>query len=206
MATPGWAGSDYRYPKPIAMTALLYYLQSIRPLSPGLYEHLQQIVKRKWVAPKEFLLTEGQVCEHVYFIHKGLLRCYAVQGAKEVCSWFMKEKDICVSVESWFRQQISRENIQALERTEVYFISHAELQHIYRVFPDFNFTGRLLTEKYYQLSEQRLIAMRLRRSHERYAWLLENFPDLLLRVPAKYLASYLGISEVMLSYIRSRNR
>jgi CRP/FNR family transcriptional regulator, anaerobic regulatory protein len=186
------------------MTALLYYLQSIRPLPPELYEHLQQVVKRKWLAPKEYLLTEGQVCGHVYFIHKGLLRCYALQGATEVCSWFMKEKDICVSVESFFRQQISRENIQALEKTELYFISYAELQHIYRRFPDFNFTGRLLTEKYYQLSEQRLLAMRLRSSQERYRWLMESDPELLLRVPAKYLASYLGMSAVMLSNIRSR--
>jgi CRP-like cAMP-binding protein len=186
------------------MTALLNYLQSIRPLSPGLSEHLQQIVKRKWVTPKEYLLQEGEICRHVYFIQKGLLRCYSLQGATEVCSWFMKEKDICLSVQSFFRQGISRENIQALERTELYYITYEELQHIYGVFPDFNFTGRLLTEKYYQLSEERLAAMRLKRSHERYGWLMESFPDLLLRVPAKYLASYLGISEVMLSYIRSR--
>jgi CRP-like cAMP-binding protein len=116
----------------------------------------------------------------------------------------MKEGDVCISVESWFRRMESRENIQALERTEVYYISWRQLQDIYERYPAFNFTGRLLTEKYYLQSEQRLAAMRLRRSHERYQWLMESSPELLLRVPAKHLASYLGMSEVMLSNIRSR--
>ncbi|MDP4150257.1 MAG: Crp/Fnr family transcriptional regulator [Bacteroidota bacterium] len=186
------------------MTALLTYLQSIRPLPDGLPDFLHQIVQRKLLVPKAYLLREGDVCDEVYFIQRGLLRCFARQGRTEVCSWFMKEGDVCIAVESWFRQVQSRENIQALERTEVYSISWRQLQEIYERYPAFNFTGRVLTEKYYLQSEQRLAAMRLRRSHERYRWLMESSPELLLRVPAKHLASYLGMSEVMLSNIRSR--
>jgi CRP-like cAMP-binding protein len=186
------------------MTTLLSFLQSIRPLPEALREHLQQTVKRKLLSPREFLEKEPQPSQHVYFIQKGLLRCYSLRRGIEICSWFMKEGDVCLSVNSFFRQETSRENIQALERTELYYISYAELQHIYTKFPEFNFTGRILTEKYYLLSEERLSAMRLRRSRERYAWLLEHYPELLLRVPAKFLASYLGMSEVMLSNIRSR--
>jgi CRP-like cAMP-binding protein len=186
------------------MTTLLSFLESIRPLPAELQQHLQETVKRKMLSPREFLEKEGEPGQHVYFILKGLLRCYSVRQGAEICSWFMKEGDICLSVTSFFRQENSHENIQALERTELYYISYAELQHIYRKFPEFNFTGRILTEKYYLLSEERLSAMRLRRSPERYAWLLEHYPELLLRVPAKFLASYLGMSEVMLSNIRSR--
>ncbi|HZH95185.1 MAG TPA: cyclic nucleotide-binding protein, partial [Flavisolibacter sp.] len=63
---------------------------------------------------------------------------------------------------------------------------------------------RVLLEKYYTLSEQRLYSLRMQRSRERYEYLLEHHPELVLRVPLKYLASYLGIQEETLSRIRSR--
>jgi hypothetical protein len=44
----------------------------------------------------------------------------------------------------------------------------------------------------------------MKQAPERYKMMLEFFPELVLRVPAKYLASYLGISEETLSRIRSR--
>lgn len=186
------------------MINIFQYLESIHPLPEGLPEHLERVLKKKTLSRREYLLRAGQVCRSIYFIEKGLLRCYAVQGTTEVCSWFMKEGDICISVESFFRQQYSHENIQALENAEVQYMNYEELQHIYKEYPDFNYTARVLTEKYYLLSEQRLLAMRMRRSHERYAWMMEYFPELLQRVPAKYIASYLGITEVMLSTIKGR--
>jgi CRP/FNR family transcriptional regulator, anaerobic regulatory protein len=64
--------------------------------------------------------------------------------------------------------------------------------------------GRVLTEKYYGLSEQRAYSLRMQRSRERYHFLLEHHPELLLRVPAKYLASYLNITEVTMSNVKAR--
>jgi hypothetical protein len=40
---------------------------------------------------------------------------------------------------------------------------------------------------------------------QRYKTLLEESPELIQRVPQKYLASYLGITTVSLSRIRNRN-
>jgi CRP/FNR family transcriptional regulator, anaerobic regulatory protein len=186
------------------MNIVLDYLQSIHPLPEALKDHLQNILKRKEFSRKERVLKEGQVCRNVYFIEKGLFRCYSIKNGAEICSWFMKEQDVCIAVESFLRQQPSQEFIEAMEDSTVHFITYEELQHIYRNFPEFNFTGRVLTEQYYMLSEQRSSSMRLQRSHERFAWLSERFPELLQRVPAKHIASYLGITEVTLSVIRGK--
>ncbi|HEX8333454.1 MAG TPA: Crp/Fnr family transcriptional regulator, partial [Segetibacter sp.] len=101
-------------------------------------------------------------------------------------------------------QRESYESIQALEDCIVYYISYEELQFVYRNFPEFNYIGRVLLERYYMLSEQRLYSLRMQRSQERYDYLLEHFPELILRVPAKFLASYLGITEVTMSKIKAR--
>lgn len=186
------------------MELLLKYLNSIQPLSEGLTEHLKSILKFKSVSKKDFLLKAGRVCRSICFIHTGLLRCFYINDDTEICSWFMKEGDVIISVESFFQQKESYESIQALEDCVLFYITYDELMAVYRNFPEFNFIGRILTEKYYTLSEQRLYSLRMKRSHERYNFLMKNFPELIKRVPSKYLASYLGITEVTLSNVKSK--
>ena len=115
----------------------------------------------------------------------------------------MREGDVIISVESFFKQTESQEQIQALEDSSLYYISYDEMQFAFANFSDFNTIGRILTEKYYVLSEQRLYSLRMQRASERYLFLLNHFPQILLRVPLKYIASYLGITEETLSRIRS---
>jgi CRP/FNR family transcriptional regulator, anaerobic regulatory protein len=186
------------------MMGLLHFLESIHPMSDELKQHLSVTLKEKHLAKKDFLLKAGQVSRAICFIGKGLLRCFYIKENHEVSSWFMKEGDVIVSVESFFQQKASYESIQALEDCSLYYITYDELQFIYRQFLEFNFIARVLLEKYYTLSEQRLYSLRMQRSQERYDYLLEHHPDLLLRVPAKHLASYLGITEVTMSKIRGR--
>jgi CRP-like cAMP-binding protein len=186
------------------MEKLLLYLNNIHPLSPGLIEHLQGILKVRELPRKAYLLKQGGICTSISFIEKGLLRCFYEKDEKEICSWFMKEGDVIISVESFFKQTVSYENIQALEECVLYYINYKELQNIYCRFPEFNFIARVLTENYYTLSEQRLYSIRMQRAQERYQYLINHFPEIIQRVPLKYIASYLSITEETLSRIRSR--
>jgi len=187
------------------MNNLIQYLDAIHPLSQHLKDHLSDILKIRELSKKDYLLKTGRICTDICFVEKGLLRCFYLKEEKEVCSWFMKEGDVIISVESFFQQQVSNESIQALEDCTLYYITYSELQHTFTYYPEFNFVGRILTEKYYTLSEQRLYSIRMQRASERYEYLISNFPELIQRVPSKYIASYLSITEETLSRIRSRN-
>jgi CRP-like cAMP-binding protein len=186
------------------MEKLLLYLNSIYPLSSALIEHLQGILKVKELPKKAYLLKQGVVCTNISFIEQGLLRCFYNKDNREICSWFMKEGDVIISVESFFKQTVSFENIQALEECTLHYINYNELQYIFHHFPEFNFIGRVLTERYYTLSEQRLYSIRMQRAQERYQYLIDHFPELIQRVSSKYIASYLSITEETLSRIRSK--
>src|ERR1700683_5184182 len=120
------------------MDDLFTFLNSIHSLSDALLDHLSEIVKTKFLAKKTFLLKPQQVSRNMCFIKKGLLRAFYVKGDNEVSSWFMKEGDICVSIESFYYQQPSYEYIQALEDTQLYYIYYPELENIYHKFPEFN--------------------------------------------------------------------
>jgi CRP-like cAMP-binding protein len=183
---------------------LLAYLNSIHSLSPALQSYLLETVKYRKLKKKEILLKAGQLDRYIYFIQSGLLRAFYENGDTEVSSWFMKEGDVIVSIESFYDQKKSYESIQAIEDTEVYYISFEELEHVYREYAEFNFIGRVLTIKYLKLWSQMLYSIRMRSAAERYDWLMKNYPELILRVPAKFIASYLDITEVTLSKIKRK--
>ena len=145
---------------------------------------------------REYLLKAGQVCRNIYFIRTGLVRCYYVKGEHEVCTWFMKEGDVVISIESFYTQSPGHEYIQALEATEVHYISFDQLQQLYTEYPEFNTIGRIVTQTYHQHWARQLYAIRMHTAEERYQWLLHHHPELIPRVPAKYLATYLDIAEV----------
>ena len=184
----------------------MHYLASIHPLSDGLRAYLEKNVKQRQINKKDYLLKAGHVSRHVCFILNGLLRCFYVKDDIEVSSWFMKEGDVVFSIESFYAQEPSYESIQALEDTYVFYLDYEELEYIYKQFPEFNYIGRVLTIHYHKLWGQQLYSIRMRTGRERYQWLLENHRDLLQRVPAKYLASYLDITEITLSKIKGQRQ
>lgn len=188
------------------MERLLSLLNSIQPISADLLAHLQSILKHKSVKNREFLLQKGQVCSEICFIASGLLHCYYTDGNKKVTSWLMQEGNVIISVRSFFSRLPSYESIQALEDCELYYVTYHELQDTYRLFPEFNVTGRILTERYYLWKDEQAYHLTAGRSRERMQWFLERFPDLILRAPSRYIATFLGITEETFSRQRSRKK
>src|ERR1035441_10390081 len=127
-------------------------------------EFLVENLKEIEIPKKEFILKKGRICYNTYFVKSGLLRCYYNKDDKEVNSWFMKENDVIFSVESFLNQTPSYENIQTLEDSGLYYIEYAELQYLYNQCLEFNFIGRVVTEK--------------------YNFIMNHFPQIILRVPS----------------------
>ena len=114
----------------------------------------------------------------------------------------MSEGDVIISVKSFYHRTPTQEYIEAIEESTLHYLSYTDLQHIYYNFPEFNLIGRILTERYYVLSEERNYNLRFNSAQERFEILKKNYPEIIKRVPAKYIASYLGITEETLSRIR----
>jgi len=186
------------------MDQLLTFIGALQPLSTPLEEALRQFLRREELPRRHWLLQPGQVSERIYFIEKGVVRGYYLKDDREVTSWFMKESDFIISIASFYTRQPAQEYIELLEDAVFLSIRFDQLQHLYRQFPEFNTIGRLLTEHYYVLSEQRATNLRMQSAGERYQQLLTDFPAIFQRVPLKYIASHLGLSPETLSRLRAR--
>jgi len=180
-------------------------LNNIHPLSDNLIRYLNKTLTPITLKKKEIFLQKGEVSNKISFILKGMVRSYYINNdGEETSAWFMKEGDVIISVSSFFQRTPSYEFIEALEDTMLLYITYEELQNAYTLYPEFNVVGRIITEKYYVLSEERLLGIRNRKAKERYDFLLQQHPEILLRVPAKYIASYLDIDKATLSRLKSR--
>lgn len=174
------------------------------PLSANCLAHLRKIIRATTLKKEEFLLKAGQVCTNIYFIRKGLLKCFYIVHHREVSDWFFGEPETVVSIDSFYDQVPGEDFIQALEDSELFYIAFEDLNYMYRTFVEFNVVGRVLTNKYLRIWHRQARNIRMLTAEERYQFLFETQPELINRVPVQDLASYLDMSRETLSRMRGK--
>lgn len=186
---------------------LIRSLSLIAPLSAELQNAFSSYVTENAYPKKHLLLKAGHVAKRIYFINEGFARAfYFTKNIKECTSWFMGQGDLMISVYSFFTQQPAAENIELLEDSVIQSMTWGQLQSIYADFKEFNYIGRIITEKYYIQSEERAILLRTLTAKERYEFLLNSHPDIFQKASLGQIASYLGISQETLSRVRGRQK
>lgn len=154
-------------------------------------------------AKGEVLLAEGQTCTNIYWIVKGLVRQYYFKNKKEVTEYMAAEDTIVMSIESLFREQPSLQIIQALEPTLVYVLPKAGLEAVAMRSVNIQILYRKILEESLIISQQRADMLRFESAQDRYQKLVKSSPQLVLRAPLVYIASYLQMTPETLSRVRT---
>lgn len=149
------------------------------------------------------LLRAGKVEPMLYFIKRGIVRAYADSECGDVTFWFGREGDTVISMKSYVAGEPGYEHVELLEDCELYALATQNLRNLFANDIHIANWGRRLAEKELIKTEERIIAAQFRTAQERYIALMTGSPDLLQRVQLCHIASYLGITQVTLSRIRS---
>ncbi|NJO88893.1 MAG: Crp/Fnr family transcriptional regulator [Chloroflexia bacterium] len=182
----------------------LYALKQIAPISEESLTELSNHCTNLSFGKDELVLKEHAVCEHIYFVSKGLVRIYYYKEEKEVSEWFAFENTFCLSIVSYFQKTPSNLMIQCLEDAEIIFISKAGLDTLRNSnFEIADFAYRLIAGSLI-LSQERMASIQFETALTRYKNLLKLHKNLLQRIPLNYIASYLGVSAETLSRIRAQ--
>lgn len=159
--------------------------------------------EKESVEKNQTLVRDGQVCNKLYFIDKGLGRSfYLKEDGKEITQWFFIEGKIMSSVESFFQQIPSLYYLQMLEDSVVYSITRENIDMLFNKYHNMERFGRLLSTEMLTRVVNKLNALQFQTARERYTYMLTEFPNISNRVPLGYLASYLGMTQETLSRIR----
>ena len=184
------------------MTGLFEYFKEFNPLSKEAEKTIAEISDIITIKKNKDLQPIGHTCKTIYFITKGVARIYYFKDGIDITERFFFENSIIARVESLFTGKPSRKAIQVLEDAEIIAIDSARLFKLYDSYPEIERLFRKIFEAAYVETINRIEGMQFHSAEERYNALLTEAPNVLMRVPLKYVASYLGITQVSLSRIR----
>jgi CRP-like cAMP-binding protein len=186
------------------VSSVVTILNYFHPVSEDIVKFLKEHASSVFFNKGELLLEEGQVCEHIYFIRKGVVRGFIREGKKDITTWITAEGEMVSSILSFERKGSAIENMQAIEDCEVLALTLVDLDKLYEQFPEFNIVGRKLLQQYYSDAEGRAFIARLTNAETKYKQFLTRYSHFSNRIPLTYIASFLGMTLETLSRVRRK--
>ena len=148
-------------------------------------------------------IKEGQYCNHIAFINKGILRIfYNDQDGNETSCFFMPEDNFISSYTSFLTLTPTKENIEAIEDVELLVINRENLEKLSKEVPKIEIWRRIIAENLFILLERRISMLQSNTAQERYENMIKENGDIILKVPLQYTASFLGVTPQHLSRLR----
>ncbi len=160
------------------------------------------LVPRKYLKG-QMILSEGDVCTEILFIAKGMTRQFYFKNGKELTEHLAVEGGMVMCIESLFKEMPSRLQIEALEPTWVFALPKARLEEVALHNVNIQILYRKVLEESLILSQNYADLIRFETSQDRYQKLCKLMPQVILRAPLTYIASYLQMTPETLSRVRA---
>ncbi|WP_446681784.1 Crp/Fnr family transcriptional regulator [Chryseobacterium flavum] len=185
------------------MEEIRNYFEKSVVMSDRDWERFSSKLEQQKFSKKQYLINTGQKENYLSFIEKGSVRFY-IPGEEDFTFSFSFAGEFVSAYDSFLTRNPCNYQIQALEDTVLWRISHQDLNIIYDETEIGDRIGRLASEKLYLSNFRRELSLLTQTAEERYLALFSEQPDLLKNIPLKYIASYIGITPQALSRIRRR--
>lgn len=167
-------------------------------------EKIASFFKIQKFAPKKHLIKKGQICDFMAYVSSGCLVFYSKYNNKERVINFLTDGCWVGDLNSLMNKKPTDFYLKTLEETELLTIDYSDFMYLIQNYPQFTFYHLIMTHRTHAAIEERLAISSFLSAEERYNIVLRSVPEIINRVPSKYLASYLGIEPPSLSRIRRR--
>jgi CRP-like cAMP-binding protein len=174
-------------------------------LPKRLIERVISFYEVQGVLKDEFLVAKGKHCQHLCIIEKGYLRFYSDTEKKTITHWIFGQHQLITDVASFFFQEPTKWNIQALTDTTIYTLTYRNYQKLREEVPEWDHYERLFIIKLLSALENRVYSLLSMSAEERYQYLFRSDANMFNELPLQYLASMLGMTPETLSRIRAKS-
>ncbi|WP_142687928.1 Crp/Fnr family transcriptional regulator [Chitinophaga polysaccharea] len=187
------------------MSTLLKFILKFTPsCDRRLIDQISPLIRTRSIVKNDFLLNAGKTCKKLCFITSGICYKYLADHKGDNVVQFYDQGNLAGDYCSFVCQEPSRYHIKTLEEVEVQELHYNDISLLYESSPVFERIARRMTEYYLCRMTDRLFSFQHDSPEMRYLNLQRERPALLQQVPQYLIASYLGITPVGLSKIRSR--
>lgn len=162
--------------------------------------------KPRKIAKGDYFNMQSMVCNDLGLVVKGIFRIFYrdPEGGEEKNLFFFSENQFVVSFRSFISRNPCWYFIEAMEDSEIIFISYRDLNALYERNLNWGKFGRLLAETFFAYAQSRTEEFIFFSHEQRFLRLLEEHPNIIERIPAYHISSFLGITNPSLSRIRKR--
>ncbi len=185
---------------------MLFHFKDKLPQLNHYWDKYLEFQKRIDVPAKTVLLKEGTVSGNYIFLEKGCIRAYINNNGVEKTVQFFFENEGLASLESFLENTPSLLTVETIESSIVYLLPKKFVNKLMADLgsePGFvNMIIKMMAERQIHYMNEFVSFIR-DTPEQRYLNLLHKKPHIIQRVPQHYIASYLGISRVHLSRIKS---
>jgi CRP-like cAMP-binding protein len=185
---------------------MLFHFKHKFPQLAHYWDKYLEFQQRIEVPAKTILLEEGKISGNYIFIEKGCVRLAFNNNGVDKTVQFFFENEGLTSLESYLKNTPSLFTIETIEPSVIYLLPKKHMKNLIEELskePGFvNMILDISSER--QLHYMHEFVSFIRDTPEqRYQNLINERPHIVQRVPQHYIASYLGISRVHLSRIKS---
>ncbi len=164
-------------------------------------------LKKIQIPRKNTILSQGQLCENIYFVESGALRAfYLDESGKEATIMFAVSDWWVTDMYCFINQKPAMLTIEAIENSIIYRLKKSDLDYLYAAIPQFEKFFRILMQNAYIREQLRVIQNLSLPAEARYEIFVGKYPDVAKNVKQKQIASYLGITPEFLSMIKHNKR
>ncbi|MEJ7739140.1 MAG: cyclic nucleotide-binding domain-containing protein [Chitinophagaceae bacterium] len=173
--------------------SLYKYLLGFINITPEEWASINQFLEIRHFNKHVKLINIGEYERYVNFVNKGLVRKYFYRNQEEVITQIAKEGELICSSVSFLSAAVSDYVVETIEPTTVLSISRENMEKLYDMGSRMERMGRLVIIDWLIQKEYWENARIKQLPKERFLRFVSEKPDLLIRVPQKYLASYLNV-------------
>jgi CRP-like cAMP-binding protein len=184
------------------MKELFAYFSQFQKISKEVENEIEAISSMIHVAKNNILQPFNHTCKTIYFLKQGIVRIYYLKDGIDITEGFYFENSMIARVESLFTGKPTKKAIQVLQDAEIISINAKKLFNLYDKYPLVERLFRKIFEAGYVETIHRMESIQFHSAEQRYKDLLLK-TDIVKRIPLKFIASYLGITQVSLSRIRA---
>lgn len=156
-------------------------------------KYLVPVIRVREFGKKQMIIRAGEVENYINFIVKGIIRKYYRHDNEERIVQLAIEGHLVSSQESLYMRTPSDYYIETIEPTTLISIANDDLEKIYQQSHNMERMGRLIVIHTMVLIDKRQMSLIKQTPRERFLNFVNNHPEILQRVPQKYVASFLNI-------------